>query len=104
MNDGDPSLGPCCICETHVGVTNIMMLDQKAPLAGRGWSCIVCNLPADGAIAVLCDGCMDLVEAGAQPVYVCRGFPASDGRALYCDLPAEPFHHDAVAHQREELT
>lgn len=102
MTDSDPSLGSCCICETHVGVTNIYMLDRKAPIAGHGWGCLVCGLPKDGAVVVLCEGCAELVGAGATPIYVCRGYPASDGRALYSELSDAPFGHDRAAHAAEE--
>jgi hypothetical protein len=54
-----PDLGPCCGCEvTTLGACNIVMLDKKAPVAGAGWGCLVCELPHDGAVAVLCDACL----------------------------------------------
>lgn len=95
-------LGSCCICETFTEVNNIMMLDRKAPIAGKGWGCIVCRLPHDGAVAVVCDGCREFVEAGANPVYVCRGSPGTDGRTLYAELSPEPFGHDEEAHRRDD--
>ena len=74
-------LGPCCRCETTQGVRNILMLEHKSPIAGRGWGCLGCHLPQDGAVAVLCDGCMRLHHEGAgSPLFACRGFPGTDGR------------------------
>jgi hypothetical protein len=92
-----PDLGPCCICETRSGVTNIVMLDRRAPVAGKGWGCVECGLSLDGAIAVLCDGCAEFVDVGATPIFVCAGYP-SEGRALFADLPVEPFGHDPAKH------
>jgi len=108
MNDGtEPGgqhdLGACCICETHYGVTNILMIARRSPIPGRGWGCVVCDLPQDGAVAVLCDGCRELVEAGSNPIFVCRGWPATDGRVRYSDLDTPPFDHDDGIHrQRDE--
>ena len=71
------------------------MLDTKSPTPGTGWGCVVCELPADGGLAVLCDTCVDeerpLVE-------ICKGFPALDGRVPYVDRPMEPHAHDLRFH------
>lgn len=91
-------LGACCICETYVGVTNIVMLTRRAPIAGHGWGCFVCKLPTDGASIVLCDGCLELYRAGAAPLFACRGWPGSDGRIPYVELSPEVFDHDQAAH------
>lgn len=96
-------LGSCCICQTKFGVSTILMLDRRAPQGGRGWGCVVCGLPNDGAVVVLCDGCTELYEAGATPIYVCVGYPADDQRALYAELPDVPFGHDPAKHADEEL-
>jgi hypothetical protein len=96
------SLGRCCICETYVGVTNAVMLDRRAPVPGTGWGCVVCRLPNDGAAAVLCDGCLDFIEAGVAPIYVCDGYAKDDRRTLFCQLPPERFDHDEDKHRQEE--
>jgi hypothetical protein len=104
-DDGDADaldLGPCCICETRVGVRNVVPLPLRGPIAGTGWGCIVCNLPLDGAVAVLCDGCLELVAAGAWPLFVCRGWPVDHGRAPFAELSADPFDHDLAAHQADD--
>jgi hypothetical protein len=97
--DGGADLGPCCICETRVGVTNILMLQRRAPIAGHGWGCVVCNLPSDGAVVVLCDGCMELFEAGAAPLFVCKGYPRTEGRMPMTEFHGAPFHHDDTIHR-----
>ena len=62
----DPiDLGQCCACgKSGPDVRNIVMLSFRGPDPGKGWGCLQCGLPTDGASAVLCDGC---AEAGAEP-------------------------------------
>lgn len=89
-----PDLGPCCACPA-VGpaVRNVLMLSQKAPMAGRGWACLLCNLPADGAIAVVCDACL---ETTAPLTQACRGYPGEDGRVPIGDLEGSQQHDQAI--------
>ena len=57
------------------------MLPLKAAVRGHGWGCIVCDLAADGACAVLCDSCIEPYNSGAKRLLVaCRGWPGRDGR------------------------
>ena len=54
--------GSCCVCEKHdPTVRNIVCVPWKLPvwLCGKsaGWGCVVCDLPADGATAIICDQC-----------------------------------------------
>ncbi len=102
MTDHEPELGSCCICQGKRGVRNILMLHQKAPMPGRGWACLICGLPPDGAVAVLCDRCMEPYQSGASRLrFVCRGYPDKDGRALIGELDPEPFDHDMKLHPGE---
>lgn len=72
-----PDLGPCCACGGLTGVRNVYMLHQRSPMPGRGWGCLQCGLPNDGAIAVVCDDC----HRTNRPLRdACRGWPADDGR------------------------
>lgn len=66
-----------------------MMLDRLAPIPGTGWGCVVCNLPLNGAIAMLCDKCV-----GFQPLFICRGEVTSGERCPIDELPQEKFGHD----------
>lgn len=89
------SLGPCCTCGTIEGVYNIMMIKQRAPTPGKGWGCVVCHLPTDGAIAVVCDACMDLPIKS-----VCDGYPNEGLRVPIEDLSPDNFDHDpSVDHE-----
>lgn len=97
-------LGPCCICETTEGVRNIVMLPKKCKVPGHGWGCVVCNLPSDGASAVLCDACLDLYERDPGALrFACRGYPAIDGRIPIDQL--EGYHdHDMEKHEVYEIS
>ena len=98
MNDDldRPKLGACCTCGTMTGVRNIMLLDRRAPVAGTGWGCAVCQVPNDGAIAVLCDEC-----TGLPTRTICVGYPGENKRIPLDELPDEPFGHHLEFHQGE---
>lgn len=85
-------LGPCCVCETTVNVRNILSLHTKAPIPGHGWGCVQCGLDADGALAVVCDACLELPLK-----FACRGYPGKEGRIPIEDLTGE-MEHDYVQH------
>lgn len=90
-----PALGACCACgQGGPTVRNIMMLDFRAPVSGTGWGCIVCDLPSDGAIAVLCDAC---AESNAAIRDVCVGQPGDNVRAEIKTVQ-QPFGHDLSRH------
>lgn len=95
-----PDLGPCCICGKEDGVGNIIMLDRRAPVPGHGWGCFQCDLPMDGAVSVLCDGCLpNFQRFGMQALrFACRGRPATDGRVPIADLSLDEFVHDISKH------
>jgi hypothetical protein len=88
-------LGPCCCCGGTRDVRNIVMLPRRCSVPGTGWSCLVCGLPADGAIYAACDRC---VESDIPPRQVVKGFAASGEREWIDDLPSIPFDHDPGAH------
>jgi hypothetical protein len=97
-------LGSCCICKTYRGVRNVVMLDFKTVVPGTGWGCLVCNLPPDGASAVLCDPCMRrYMEKEDKLKYICVGYPAQDDRARIDDIKREPHMHDLRKHQDENI-
>ena len=94
MHDAAPQLGPCCNCGRVDGVRNIVMLSRRGPTPGRGWGCVVCGLPLDGAIAVMCDDCVGVGE----PKFVCSGYPVTPGRVPFNELSPERFDHDPAKH------
>ncbi len=88
--------GPCCACgATCPTVRNFMFLEQKAPVPGTGWGCCVCGLPADGAVAVLCDAC---IAAKRPPVLAFAGYPSLKQFVAVADLVGE-HKHDLGRHQ-----
>jgi len=88
-------IGSCCACRQRRRLRNVMMLPQKAPIPGTGWGCVVCKLSGDGAIALVCDRC---VETRAAIVDACRGY-LKDGRRTPIAELAGSHAHDARVHQ-----
>lgn len=94
MNDVD--LGPCCACgKNGPFVRNIVCLPYAAPESGAGWGCLQCHLPMDGAVAVLCDECL---ETNADIKFVIVGKPAEGRRMLLDELEKRPFDHKLKLH------
>ena len=95
-------LGSCCICGTHKKVRNIILLNRKCIVRGHGWGCCVCNLPRDGAVAVLCDTCMKLFEEGRAKIKLaCKGYPMDEGRVPIESL-TEVHEHNTKIHDLYE--
>ena len=47
MEEHHEDYGPCCICESHIDVRNIIQLDYKVK-SESGWGCVQCGLPTEG--------------------------------------------------------
>jgi hypothetical protein len=94
----DPDMGECCACRGTGNVRNILMHNRRAPVPGTGWGCVVCHLPMDGAISILCDTC---VASGARPLTVCDGFPVDKKRKPVEALDPAPFDHDMKFHDED---
>jgi hypothetical protein len=94
-----PNLGLCCECGERPA-TGMMMLPWLAPMPGTGWGCVICDLPANGAVAVLCDPCADKVAAEANhwPRFVCVGYAQDNKRKPLAKLPSDYFGHDRSKH------
>lgn len=98
------NLGSCCGCgASGPQVRNILMLDRRAPEPGTGWGCLECDLPCDGAIAVLCDKCILAIPIGHSPKFACCGFPYENRRMPYDQLDKEEFNHDRSKHPEEVI-
>lgn len=100
---GTPYVGGCCNCgEVRPDVRNFVQLEVKAPEPGKGWGCLVCGLPMDGAMAVLCDTCIEAVIDGAKIVNACAGYPGENRRVPVASLTERFSHHEALhAGERE---
>jgi hypothetical protein len=90
--------GPCCACEkADSTVRNIVALQKIAPVPNTGWGCFTCDLPMNGAQAVLCDAC---IETKAEIKFACKGYITEHGRIPVSEL-AGPFEHDMSKHAGE---
>jgi hypothetical protein len=94
MTDEDMDLGTCCTCQNpDKHVRNIMSLSFRTPY-GFGWGCFQCGLPMEGAIAVICDECL---ESNAEIREFVKGEALGKQRAPMSEL-TEPFDHDLSKH------
>jgi hypothetical protein len=95
--DANPNLGKCCGCGIEGDqVINIVMLHYRAPESGKGWGCLQCGLPPDGASLVLCDACLK----AERYTDVIVGYAGDNKRMPYAEFikTAEPFDHDRTKH------
>jgi len=94
-----PDLGTCCICGGSRKVTILVQHDLAAPTPGKGWGCVVCGAPANGAISVICKRCFpSWYHNETQIRLVCEGYPSEAGR-VPIEQVTEPFTHFSVPHQ-----
>lgn len=94
----DQELGSCCGCGRTNGVRNVVLLNVVGPVPGTGWGCLQCGLPADGAVAVLCDDCAERLGPGFDGLrFICEGYPKDDKRIAYTG-GGERFDHDLSRH------
>lgn len=100
---GRMDLGTCCACsEKRPDVRNLVCIPKQAPVPGTGWGCFVCHRPQNGAIAVLCDRC---IEEAHEVIFVCIGMPAlGGGRMPISELADGAFEHDMAFHPEAAQT
>jgi hypothetical protein len=91
--------GPCCSCEkASEDVRNIVMLEQKTTIPGSGWGCVQCGIPADGAVAVLCDDCVNL----GRPIRFAIAGPVKDKKRVPIESLGAEHEHDMSKHPEVE--
>jgi hypothetical protein len=95
VSKSDLNLGTCCACKGIDNVRNIIMHHKPAPVPGTGWGCVVCNLPGDGALSVVCDNC---ANHGTEITEVCMGYPIDNVRVPIHALRDVYFDHDFSLH------
>lgn len=100
-NSRHPKLGTCCICEQRENVRHTLMLLQRSPIPGHGWSCNGCeeDQPFSGALAVLCDKCLEDYQNGAPLKFMLNG---TRGRILYSSVPYVPYHDERKHLEKQE--
>ena len=101
------SFGSCCECGREgPSVRNVVMLNRRGPEPGRGWGCVLCGSPPDGALAVLCDECFEKQRQGTGPANgptnACVGYPSENRRIPVAQLPEGNFQHDYKKHLDED--
>lgn len=78
------NLGPCCACrQNKPDVRNLLMLHKLAPVPGTGWGNVLLRWPPNGALAVVCDTCLD---SDAPLLDAVSGYPAEGGRVPFDSL------------------
>lgn len=91
--------GPCCACNRQdQTVRNFLLIEIKTPVPGTRWGCLICNLPADGAIAVVCDACLN---AERTPISIAYGYPEEKKRC-FINASSEEFKHKDIPHGDED--
>lgn len=91
-----PDLGQCCCCGGIENVRNVLMLHLKAKTPGAGcWGCFQCGLPNEGAVAVVCDRCLN---ERREILYAVDGEARLNKRVPLSEL-TEPFEHDMNKHR-----
>jgi hypothetical protein len=95
-----PVVYRCCVCDRPDPEPRAMvMLDFEAPAGFFGWGCVVCNLPARGATAFVCERCADTGWTEAQLRYIAAGHYVLEGIRVSLDGYARiPFQHDPSQH------
>jgi len=75
------------------------MLYVKGPSPGKGWGCVVCGIPSDGALVVLSNRCGRQLERGDDDhvKFAIKGYLYDGERVAVAEL-TEPFDHDLSKH------
>jgi len=97
-SEGEVAMGSCCGCGSDENVRNVIMLPKKAPRPDGAWGCVVCGLPNEGAIAVMCDACIDTKQ---EPIRACFGAPGKNNRIDISKLVGD-HEHDNSKHKEDE--
>ena len=103
MND-DLDLGPCCVCEGTENVHHILSLNRRLnkDMLGHnlGWGCVTCGLAFDGAVAVVCDGCLDTGTGAVRGEiqFIRLGGHMAGRRVTIASIPDIPYQHDLSRH------
>lgn len=92
----------CCACEKQdASVCNVVCMPFKGPIGFAGWGCFVCDLEPNGAVAILCNDC---INAGAEPRFIAGGKFASDGVLVPLEgFERKPFDHNWSKHPEKKL-
>jgi hypothetical protein len=88
-------------CGSDANVRNIVCLEFRAPVPGTGWGCAVCGLDGDGAIAVICDACVDQKTPEIREAF--KGYARANVRVPIEEVKKlGAFDHDYSKHNEFE--
>jgi hypothetical protein len=91
--------GPCCHCEKRDRtVVNIVLLPLKALPGTNGWGCVVCDLPMEGAYAIICDACVDVPKVVENLKFAVLGDIGKGQRIPISSLIFGAHQHDHSKH------
>jgi hypothetical protein len=92
-------LGSCCCCgKWDETVRNLISLEYLAPVPGTGWGCVVCGIPANGALTIICDACLARDDWAEELRFIISGYPAGKGRLPVGEMSHKHFDHDYRKH------
>lgn len=96
----EPMIGRCCRCGKLKTLRTLAQLPYKGPTPGRGWGCMVCDLPPDGMVAIICDECAELPALEANLRWICSDYPSSTKRHSWANAKKHlvPHNHDLSKH------
>lgn len=96
--------GPCCACRRESSkLRNLVDMDFEHPHWDRKpqrtvWGCFVCELPGKGAVAFLCDECIDAKEVKILDIVAINSlYP--DRLEITEEMRARVFQHDMRFHE-----
>ena len=105
------TFGVCCAC-MEKPAHHIVLLPFELPAPALtltptciSWGCVVCGLPAKGAVAVLCGACSEEFASAQTPLGKIRMVVAGEtlhGLRLGVRNLAGVFGHDSAKHDAEE--
>jgi hypothetical protein len=93
--------GSCCSCGRTPEKGNLAILEHESPVPGFGWGCATCNLPPNGALAVLCDTCLKKINPFLT--HVVYGYIRDKKRVPYDTVSSTCFKHTMELHERDEF-
>lgn len=92
----------CCACgELREDVHNVVCLPVKAPIPGTGWGCVECGLPADGALALVCDSCALRPDDEQRAVEFAYNGPVGGPELVQVKWLTGQWQHDLTKHGGE---
>ena len=92
-------IGECCACRRRDVRRHIVLLNCLAPVSGTGWGCLVCNMPNDGGLGLVCSRCVAKGRNKAMHMMlIVSGYVMDDHLIDAAPWREKPFDHDLEVH------